>query len=251
MFAPFSACGLSGQERPAKTDATASQGAPDLDRVKKQILTTTNQFRKQEQRGELKENAALSKAAQAFAEFMAKTDKYSHEADGKTPAERVAAAGYQYCLVAENIAYEYSSTDFTTDELATNFIEGWKKSPPHRKNLLDADLSDIGLGVARSSQSGKYYAVQNFGRPKSAEIEFQIANRTDATVEYDLEGKTYSLKPRYTVTHQVCRPPEVKLQWPNKKDAASADKGKVLQPAKGDHYVIRKDKNGDFTVEKE
>lgn len=36
---------------------------------------------------------------------MAKTGKYGHAADGRKPAERAAAHGYEYCIVRENIAY--------------------------------------------------------------------------------------------------------------------------------------------------
>src|SRR5262249_19963435 len=149
---------------------------------------------------------------------------------------------YTYCIVAENIAYAYQSTGLTREELCKEFIEGRKKSPPHRKNMLDADLFDIGMGVARSSKSGKYYAVQNFGRPRSKEIAFSLPNRADVTVEYALEGKTYSLEPRTTVTHKLCRPSELKLQ--------GSDEGEKFRPDNGVHYVIRKDEAGKWKVGK-
>jgi uncharacterized protein YkwD len=240
-----SGCSASKLEPPAYADSTASPKTPDLDRVKKQILTATNQFRKEEKRGELKENTSLAKAAQAFAEFMARTDKYSHEADGKDPGQRVADAGYQACIVAENIAFEYSSAGFTTEELAKGFIEGWKKSPPHRKNLLDADVDEIGVGVAHSSQSGKYYAVQNFGRPKSEAIVFKITNQADATIKYSLAGKDFSVKPRSIMTHEICRPSDLKVQLPG------GQAEKVLRPTKGSHYLITKNDAGNYQIEKE
>jgi uncharacterized protein YkwD len=246
MLLPVSAC---GRERPTAAALPAPREGPDLDRAKEQIMAATNQFRKQEKRRELKASAELSKAAQAFAEFMAKTDKYGHEADGKKPAERVTAAGYSYCIVAENIAYQFSSGGFTTDELVKGFMDGWKESPPHRKNLLDPDLDDIGVGLAQSSTSGKYYAVQNFGRPKSKEITFKITNQTEDTIQYTVGDESFSIKPRYTITHHLCRPADLKVQQREDKAAAAAKDG-VFRPDDGTHYVLRKDDAGKYQVEK-
>jgi hypothetical protein len=67
------------------------------------------------------------------------------------------------------------------------------------------------LGVARSSRTGRYYAVQDFGRPKSKEIKFSISNQTDATVKYSLDGKTYTLEPGYTIIYERCRPPKLSI----------------------------------------
>lgn len=223
---------------------------PDPSKVKEQIVTATNQFRRQEKRRELKVNPQLSQAAQAFADFMGRTDKFSHEADGKKPADRVTAAGYQYCVVAENIAYDYNSAGFSTEELAQGLMDGWKKSPEHRKNLLDPDLSEIGVGLAQSSKTGRYYAVQNFGRPKSEAIKFKLANQTGETVKYTLDGKTYSVQPRYIMTHEICRPADLQLQQPGE-EKASGEARVVLRPVNGGSYVIRKTDAGRYKIEKE
>jgi uncharacterized protein YkwD len=233
----------SGQERQRE-----KPGRPDLDRAKEQIVAATNQFRKDEKLRDLKARAELAKAAQAFAEFMAKTDKYGHEADEKKPAERVADAGYEYCIVSENIAYQFNSAGLTTDELAKGFMESWKESPPHRKNLLDPDIYDIGVGLARSDKSGKYYAVQNFGRPKSKEIKVQITNRTGDTVKYTLAGESFSLEPKSIVTHRLCRPSDLKVQQLGDKPNA---KEETLRLDDGARYILRKDDAGKYKVEKE
>src|SRR5689334_15910645 len=143
---------------------------PDLDRAARQVIDQTNQFRRAEKRGDVTINAKLMATARYFADFMARTDKYGHEADGSDPAGRAKKHGYDYCLIAENIAYVFSSEGFTTEELAKQFVEGWKNSPPHRKNMLDPDVTETGVAIARSTTSGKYYAVQMFGRPKSMTI---------------------------------------------------------------------------------
>ena len=222
--------------------AASAGGPPDLNQAREQVVTTTNEFREQEGLPALKPNAELSKAAQSFAEFMAETGKYGHEADGKKPAERMKEAGYDYCMTAENLAYVENPAGFTAEGLAKKLVDGWKESPPHRKNLLDPDLQDIGVGLARS-ESGRYYAVQNFGRPKSAEIAFKLTNQTDAAVRYTLDGQEFSVEPRSTMTHQLCRPADLKLQ-------AEGEEDQVLRPADGSHYVLRKEEAGKVRVEK-
>lgn len=100
--------------------------------------------------------------------LMAKTDKYGHTADGRQSSERARSHGYDYAVLAENIAYQYSSAGFTPVELARRFTKGWGESPSHRKNILTAEITEIGVAVARSAASGRYYAVELLGRPKIA-----------------------------------------------------------------------------------
>ena len=78
---------------------------PDLPAVEVAIVDKTNAFRKAHKLGALRRNAKLDAAARAFARFMARTSEFSHTADGREPAERIKAAGYSYCLVAENLAF--------------------------------------------------------------------------------------------------------------------------------------------------
>jgi uncharacterized protein YkwD len=40
-------------------------------------------------------------------------------------------------------------------------IQGWLDSPAHRRNLLDPDWRQEGIGVARA-ENGRLYVTQNF-----------------------------------------------------------------------------------------
>jgi uncharacterized protein YkwD len=131
------------------------------------ILEDTNQFRRAEGLGGVKPGHALEKAARYFAGYMAASDRYGHSADGATPAQRAVAHGYDYCLVSENIAYQWNNTGFATAELARDFFEGWKKSPGHRRNMLEREATDTAVAVAKSPRTQRWYAVQMFGRPRS------------------------------------------------------------------------------------
>jgi uncharacterized protein YkwD len=234
-------------DRPPGNFATA-KNSPDQARVKEEILSSTNQLRGQHGRQKLQVNQKLAEAAQYFAEYMARTDKYSHTADDKEPWERAGKYGYAYCIVLENIAYEFSAEGFRTNDLARGFMQGWEKSPPHRKNLLDPDVSDIGIGLASSSRTGRYYAVQDFGRPKSKEIVFRITNETDSPVKYTIDGKESSIEPRYTITYEQCRPPELRVPLSGPQ-ATAPMKTFTIQPRNGGHYVIRKDESGRIAIE--
>ncbi len=214
--------------------ATQETRRSDAQRAVDLIVQQTNQFRAEHGRDALQADPDLAEAAQSFAEYMARTNRYGHNADGKTPAQRVRQAGYAYCVVAENIAYQYDSTGFTTRGLADAFVDGWQQSPEHRRNMLDRDVTEIGVGLAQSEDTGYWYAVQNFGRPRSMRIEFEIANESGVTVNYTIADRSFTLPPRYSRTHQICRPSQVTFQLPG------SEGGRTLteQPTTGDKYVI-------------
>ncbi len=141
--------------------------SPDLTIAVSQLFAGTNDLRRENGRDVLRSSMHLTNAAADFANFMADTDRYGHDADGRSPATRASAAGFEYCMIAENIAYQYLSTGFTTEDLVQSFLEGWKNSAGHRANMLETGVTQMGVAIARSRKSGKYYGVQLFGRPKS------------------------------------------------------------------------------------
>src|SRR5262249_17679704 len=146
----------------AQRGIAASKRSPDISEAVDVIVRRTNEFRKKEGHQDVKVDAKLADTARYFAEYMARTDEYGHSADGSRAGDRAKKHGYQYCVIAENIAYEYSSAGFSTAELAKKFFEGWKNSSEHRKNMSDPDITGTGVAIARSEKSGYYYAVQLF-----------------------------------------------------------------------------------------
>jgi uncharacterized protein YkwD len=223
-------------------DEARPADAPEVARL---IIQETNEFRAAHERAKVAVSPRLAEAAQYFAEYMAKHDRYGHTADGKRPAERAVQFGYDYCLVSENIAYQYSSAEFATAELAQRFVEAWENSPRHRQNTLDPDVVETGVAAARSETTGYWYAVQMFGRPASAAIEFAITNRTDSVIAYTIGENIFELPPRYTRTHMRCRQPSVKFEL------SEAQAGfKTIQPAGGDQYTVV-EANGQLRIRRE
>ncbi|HMC16454.1 MAG TPA: CAP domain-containing protein [Albitalea sp.] len=217
---------------PSASIPAHAQRTPSVADAARLVVAQTNEFRQSQGLVTLTPNAQLNAAAREFADFVARTDRYSHEADGREPAQRAQAHGYDYCLVAENIAYEYSSEGFATQELARDLVEGWKHSPGHRRNMLDDAAAETGVAIAQSARTGRYYAVQIFGRPQSMRVRFSVANRTSQTLHYDIGGKTYPLPPRMTRTHEQCRADALSLKLPG--DAAVTR----FVPANGQRYRI-------------
>jgi hypothetical protein len=149
---------------------------------------------------------------------MATENKYGHTADGNKPSERAEKHHYDYCIISENIAYLYSSEGLSPEEVATRFASGWENSPEHRKNMLDPDVTETGVAVAQSKKTGYYFAVQMFGRPKSLRIEFELVNRSPATIQYHLGGRLLTLPTNYRRIHTLCRPTEVSLSTADSQD---------------------------------
>jgi uncharacterized protein YkwD len=86
----------------------------------------------------------LMKLADAQARAMAAKDKLDHNVI-RDFGERLKVAGYKSTVAAENIGAGYHT-------LAEAF-SGWRDSPPHRKNMLLAGASRIGIASAYSPSS--------------------------------------------------------------------------------------------------
>ena len=211
--------------------AEAAAAAPDLEQAEQWLVEQTNQLRRSQDLGATVENLRLQAAASRFAHFMARSGRYGHEADGRQPVQRTRAAGYEECQVAENIAFQYSSSGFGTQALAQGFFDGWRNSPGHRRNMLNGDVTETAVAIARG-ESGRYYAVQLFGRPAAQSIRFQIGNRGPQALRYELDGKNFDLPPRSTRTHVQCGAPSLQLQLPG--EAAP----KQFRPEAGDRLRV-------------
>jgi uncharacterized protein YkwD len=223
----------------SETQSPRSQKTPDLPSAEEQIVSGTNQFRRRHLRHAVTVNTELSKAARYFAQFLAKKDELSHTADGQEPWDRAKKFGYQYCVVEENIAMEFNSEGFTTDQLAQALVKGWEQSPGHRKNMLNQNVTETGVAVARSEASGKYYAVQMFGRPQALEMSFEIVNDAASAVKYKLDDQPYTIQPRVRMLHRACIPPELKFLTEGQE---------TYHPENGSRFVIQGDSSGKMKI---
>ena len=215
---------------------------PDPDDVTRRVAALTNEFRAQEGRGKVATSEQLTAAARYFAGYLGQADQLSYEADGSTSIARAQQHGYDSTCVWENIAHRYTSWTPGPGELAQTFVDGWKQSPRHRQNMLEADATETGVAVALGKE-GNYYAVQMFGLPASQVIEFTIVNRTSSAMSYRLGITTYPLDPMQTRTHKQCRAAEELIfNLPRRTRSA------VYAPKRGDRFAVVRMESGEFRV---
>jgi uncharacterized protein YkwD len=126
-----------------------------------EIIGSTNGERRKQHLAQLQRNEKLMRAAQAYAEVMNDRGRLSHRAGGQKLAERVAAAGYEWKYIGENVAINSSLKGVSV------VIDQWMRSEGHRANILSGKFTEIGVGIAGpNKKNGVYYYCQVFGSPK-------------------------------------------------------------------------------------
>lgn len=124
------------------------------------LIGLINEARQAQGLHPLSQQSQLTAAARVHSNDMACNEFISHTgSDGSRPADRVAAQGYSYSWIGENILA--GSSDPQT---AFNW---WMNSEPHRNNILHSNYTEIGLGysyLADSRYRNQYTAV--FARPR-------------------------------------------------------------------------------------
>lgn len=117
------------------------------------VIEMVNKERKAAGKSELQADDTLNEIAAKRAKELA--EKFSHNRpDGSSCFTAYDDAGYtNYKAAAENIAYNYSDS-------AADVMKMWMNSSGHTANILNDDLTKIGVGFYESG--GKYYWVQVF-----------------------------------------------------------------------------------------
>jgi stress response protein SCP2 len=122
-----------------------------------EVVAATNAERAAHGLRPLTVDAQLGRAAQQHSDDMVRRGFFAHESpDGAQVWDRARAAGFAYRKVAENIAAGQRS--------AAEVVDGWMHSPGHRANILDGELTRIGVGQALGGSYGVYW-TQVFGTP--------------------------------------------------------------------------------------
>jgi uncharacterized protein YkwD len=130
----------------------------DDDGLLAEVVELTNAERVRHRLRPLTVDGRLAAAAQAHSTDMVRRGFFAHESpDGSQVWDRAVAAGYAYRKVAENIA--------AGQRTANEVVQGWMGSPGHRANILDGDLTQIGVGRADGGSYGVYW-TQVFGAPR-------------------------------------------------------------------------------------
>jgi uncharacterized protein YkwD len=123
-------------------------------RVQMKILALVNQSRRRGGCGNLSLDRRLSAAASGHANDMAERGYFAHRSrNGEGVGDRVNDEGYDWSRFGENIARGQQSP--------REVVNGWMRSRPHRANIMNCRLREMGIGRA-FDDNGTPYWVQDF-----------------------------------------------------------------------------------------
>ncbi len=132
--------------------------APALDGILLRVFELTNAERASRGLAPLRHNGLLSQAADAHSKDQAAQEKLTHTgSDGSSPGDRIDRTGYPWRTWAENAAGGYGT--------AERVVDGWVRSPGHLANILNPNVTEIGLGIAYTA-GGYPYWTQVFAAPR-------------------------------------------------------------------------------------
>lgn len=146
--------------------------------------------------GLLSLNPTLTKAAQAKADDMAAKAYFAHVSpDGRNSWTWFKDAGYRFIYAGENLAVDFSDS--------ADVERAWMNSPTHRRNILDANFTEVGIATARGTYKGRptIFVVQMFGTPAAVASEAPV--RTLASPVVASEPALATTRPAATTSAQV------------------------------------------------
>jgi uncharacterized protein YkwD len=148
--------------------ASATPTADTLSRVRAATLCLVNRERARRGLPKLRKASRLAKAAARHSRDMVRRGYFDHDTpEGRTPSERITAAGYRASSSGENIAW--GSGDYATPR---SVVGQWMKSKGHRANILRSGFRETGMGVAIGAPMPGFDGVaaatytQVFARPR-------------------------------------------------------------------------------------
>ncbi|MFL6061864.1 MAG: CAP domain-containing protein [Marmoricola sp.] len=149
--APGSSAATSGTAPGARTAALSTA------QFETRLIALTNARRAKVGCRALRTNLALISAARRHTDRMIATGSFSHQVPREAGlASRIVRAGYTpWRALAENIAWGGGQTPATMFSM-------WMHSAPHRANIQNCALRDIGYGVRYGG--GAVWATADFGR---------------------------------------------------------------------------------------
>jgi hypothetical protein len=120
----------------------------DSRKAEKLMFSAINRVRLENKLPILKSNQDLNRMAGLHARDMIQRDFFDHvNPDGDDPRARAQKIGIRF-PVSENLGI-LSSFGLSLDEVVTELLKSLLESPEHRANLLNPNLTEIGLAFAQ------------------------------------------------------------------------------------------------------
>jgi uncharacterized protein YkwD len=142
----------------------AVAAAPALDPQEQAVCQQINAYRAAKGLAALKVSPALTKAAKWMSRDMAAHDYLDHvDSRGRNAFARIRSFGFRNAVTAENLAAG-------NDDAAATFGQ-WKADAAHRRNMLRANLTVIGIGRAAAAGSMYgYFWTTTFGAGRAGAV---------------------------------------------------------------------------------
>jgi uncharacterized protein YkwD len=150
---------------PARSDARQTSGDDRMADLAKQMWTLVNRDRLDpanaaETHGRarpLKWNDKLAAVALLHSRDMLRRRYFAHvDREGRTPKDRINAAGIEWRALAENISLNQTVADAEKD-----LMDEPRFQQNHRGNILNPTYTDVGIGIAQAP-NGDLYITQDF-----------------------------------------------------------------------------------------
>ena len=136
IWANFSSTFSSGEKPAQAAQKTSDEVMTGLN--PDEALRLVNEYRSSKGLPALSLESHATAAAEILAKDMAAHDHMSHAGpNGADLQKRLSMAGYRYKVAAENVSVGQRSF--------AEIVEGWKKSPPHSRNMLLAEAKHMGV----------------------------------------------------------------------------------------------------------
>ncbi|HJL16476.1 MAG TPA: CAP domain-containing protein [Sandaracinaceae bacterium LLY-WYZ-13_1] len=157
-----------GREIPevVRLEAEEDAGGRDVESVRRELLELLNETRRRAGLGELQPHEGLRDVALGHSRDMAENDFIGHTSPRTgTAADRVREAQLPTGLVLENIGRGYG---------AQEIHRGLMESPGHRANLVNPDVTHVGIGVVAQPEGARSAFIVT-------EVFTRMAERQDLT----------------------------------------------------------------------
>lgn len=157
---------------------SSSGGGQDVESVRRELLDMINETRREAGVGPVRADSSLREVALGHSRDMVEHDFIGHTSPSTgTAADRVRGGHLSTGLVLENIGRGYG---------AAEIHRGLMESPGHRANLVNGDVSHVGIGVVAQPEGARnaYVVTEVFIRMQ-AEVDLagapaQIVQRINA-----------------------------------------------------------------------
>jgi len=138
-----------------RTEPVETRSISFLERL---IYDRVNEERFKHNLPKLEWSSDITEVARKHSQDMAIKGYFAHEnKEGELVGERLEKDGIVFTVSAENL---FKCLNY--QDVAEESVRGWMQSPGHRKNILNVQVEEAGVGVYKVNGEDEYYITQNF-----------------------------------------------------------------------------------------